>query len=198
MARYTGLDVDYVEQSNMRIDLYRFLKELLRKDHYAVGRLDGRFKGIETDAAGERFSADPSSSTAITGAFAALFNHYVRINLKYTNENVYAISGNVRPWSYPSGNSRTSYSDSIEVLSEAMTQNQSLQIFVANGYYDFATPYFATKYAIAHLGLNSEFKDRVTMAYYQAGHMMYIRAKSHQKLKKDLVEFYKKTIGDKD
>lgn len=193
VARYTGLDLDYVEQSNMRINLYRFLKELLREDHYAAGRLDGRFKGIETDAAGERFSADPSS-TAITGAFSALFNHYVRNDLKYTNENVYAISGSVRPWPYPNENSRTSYSDSIEVLSESMSQNQSLQIFVANGYYDFATPYFATKYAISHMGLNSEFKDRVTMAYYQAGHMMYIREKSHQKLKEDLVKFYKKTL----
>ncbi len=193
VARYTGLSVGYVEQSNMRINLYRFLKELMREDHYAAGRLDSRFKGLETDPAGERFSSDPSS-TAITGAFSALFNQYVRNELKYTNENVYAISGNVRPWPYPNENSRTSYSDSIEVLSEAMSQNQSLHIFVANGYYDFATPYFATKYAISHLGLNSEFKNRVTMAYYRAGHMMYIREKSHQKLKEDLVKFYEKVI----
>lgn len=191
VSRYTGLEIDYVEQSNMRIELSRFLKELLRTEHYAAGRLDGRFKHIETDAAAERYSADPSS-TATTGAFSALFNHYVRNDLKYTNESVYAISGNVRPWPYPNVGSRTSYSNSVEVLGEAMSQNQKLQIFVANGYYDFATPYFATKYAISHLGLNSEFKDRVTMAYYHAGHMMYIHEKSHQKLKEDLVEFYTK------
>lgn len=195
VARYTGLSLDYVEQSNMRLNLYRFLKELLREDHYAIGRIDGRFKGIETDAAGERFSADPSM-TATTGAFSALFNHYVRNDLKYTNENVYAISGSVRPWPYPNAGARTSYHDSIEVLSSAMTQNVGLQIFVANGYYDFATPYFATKWAISHLGLNSEFKDRVTMAYYQAGHMMYVREKSHKKLKDDLVKFYKKAVGN--
>ncbi|MCJ7580380.1 MAG: peptidase S10 [Candidatus Aminicenantes bacterium] len=195
VARYSGLSEDYVEQSNMRIELFRFLKELLRKEHYAIGRIDGRFKVIETDAAGERFADDPST-TATTGAFSALFNHYVRNDLKYTNENVYAISGSVRPWPYPGGNSRTSYSDSIEVLSGAMSQNQSLQIFVANGYYDFATPYFATKYAISHLGLNSEFKDRVTMAYYQAGHMMYIHEKSHQKLKEDLVKFYNRATKE--
>ncbi len=194
VARYTGLSLDYVEQSNMRINLYRFLKELLREDHYAIGRIDGRYKAIETDAAGERFAADPST-TATTGAFSALFNQYVRNDLKYTNENVYAISGSVRPWPYPNASSRTSYSDSIEVLNGAMIQNQALQIFVANGYYDFATPYFATKWAISHLGLNSEFKDRVTMAYYQAGHMMYVREKSHQKLKEDLVKFYKKAVA---
>ncbi len=193
VSRYTGLERDYVEQSNMRIELGRFLKELLRTEHYAAGRLDGRFKHIETDAAAERYSADPSS-TATTGAFSALFNQYIRHDLKYTNENVYAISGSVRPWPYPNGNSRTSYSNSIEVLSRAMSQNQDLEIFVANGYYDFATPYFATKYAISHLGLNSEFKDRVTMAYYQAGHMMYIHKKSHQKLKEDLVKFYEKAM----
>ena len=194
VARYTGLATDYVEQSNMRIELGRFLIELMREDHLSIGRLDSRFKVLETDAAAESYSFDYSNS-AITGAFSTLFNHYVRHDLNYKNENVYAISGQVRPWGYGSANARTAYSDSVEVLSEAMSQNQSLQIFVANGYYDFATPYFATKYAISHLGLNSEFKDRVTMSYYEAGHMMYIRKKSHQKLKQDLVEFYKKTIG---
>lgn len=194
VARYTGLSFDYVEQSNMRFELGRFLKELLRKDHYSIGRLDSRFKVLETDAAAESYAFDYSNS-AITGAFSALFNHYVRHDLDYKNNVVYAISGQVRPWSYGGGNARTSYSDSIEVLSEAMSQNQSLQIFVANGYYDFATPYFATKYAISHLGLNSEFKDRVTMSYYEAGHMMYIRKASHRKLKDDLVKFYQKTLG---
>lgn len=194
VARYTGLSTDYVEQSNMRFELGRFLIELMREDHLSIGRLDSRFKVLETDAAAESYSFDYSNA-ALTGAFSTLFNFYVRHDLNYKNENVYAISGQVRPWGYGSANARTAYSNSVEVLSEAMSQNQSLQIFVANGYYDFATPYFATKYAISHLGLNSEFKDRITMSYYQAGHMMYIRKASHRKLKEDLVKFYQKTIG---
>jgi carboxypeptidase C (cathepsin A) len=194
VSRYTGLAEDYIEQSNMRLELGRFLKELLREDHLSIGRLDSRFKVLETDAVAERYAFDYSSS-AITGAFSTLFNNYVRNELNYENEVVYAISGQVRPWSYGRESSRTSYSNSVEILSRALSENQTLQIFVANGYYDFATPFFATEYAVSHLGLNSEFKDRVTMSYYQAGHMMYIRKASHRKLKEDLMKFYKKALG---
>lgn len=197
IARFTGLTPDYIEQSNLRINLYRFLKELLRRERYVVGRLDSRFKGIDTDAAGERFAFDPSNA-AIYGSFSTLLNHYLRHDLQYKTETTYAISGRVRPWSYGESAPRTTYSNSIEVLRQAMSANKDLQIFVANGYYDFATPYFATEYAISHLGLNSEYKDRVFMRYYEAGHMMYIHKPSHAKLKKDLEEFYRlATYGQK-
>jgi len=189
LAYYTGLSPDYIKQSTLRVNLYRFVKELLRSEHKVIGRLDSRFTNIESDAAGEHFEFDPSSS-AITGAFAALFNHYVREELKYDDDRIYAVSGRVRPWSYGAGNARTQFSNSIEVLRRAMSENQHLRLFVANGYYDFATPYFATEYAVSHLGLNAEFTDRIDMQYYEAGHMMYIREKSHEKLKNDLKNFY--------
>ncbi len=189
VAKYTGLSPDYVEQSNMRINLYRFLKELLRKDHLTIGRIDSRFMGMDEDAAGERFEYDPSSA-ALTGAFSNLFNHYVRTELDYPDLGIYSISGQVWPWGYGNENTRTRFSNSAEVLRQAMSQNSLLKIFIANGYYDFATPYFATEYAVSHLGLNSEFKDRIFMKYYESGHMMYIREASHKKLKQDLVEFY--------
>jgi len=189
VAKYTGLSPDYVEQSNLRIELFRFLKELLREDHLTIGRLDSRFTGMDEDAAGERFEYDPSS-TAPTGAFSNLFNHYVRTELNYPDTSAYNISGQVWPWNFGNENSRTRFSNSAEILRQVMSQNPYLKIFIANGYYDFATPYFATEYAVSHLGLNSEFKDRIFMKYYESGHMMYIREASHQKLKQDLVEFY--------
>lgn len=189
ISMYTGLSPDYVNQCNLRINLYRFLKELLREDHYTIGRLDSRFRGKDADAAGEHFEYDPSS-TAITGAFSSLFNHYVRTELNYPDPSIYYISGQVRPWGYGNEYARTRFSNSTEVLRQSLSQNPHLNIFIANGYYDFATPYFATEYAVSHLGLNSEFKNRIAMKYYKAGHMMYIREASHQKLKKDLEEFF--------
>ena len=189
ISMYTGLSPEYVSQCNLRINLYRFLKELLREDRYTIGRLDSRFRGRDADAAGEHFEYDPSS-TAITGAFSSLFNHYVRTELNYPDPSIYYISGQVRPWGYGNENARTRFSNSTEILRQALSHNSHLNIFIANGYYDFATPYFATEYAVSHLGLNSELKKRITMKYYKAGHMMYIQKASHQTLKKDLEDFY--------
>lgn len=194
LSRYTGLSTEYIEQTNLRIMLYRFAKELLRDEHMTVGRLDGRFTGKDADAAGERYENDPSS-TAILGPFATAFKNYVRTELGYKSELPYAIYGNVHPWNWSTGRGRTPSLNLTDTLRRAMSDNQFLKVFVANGYYDGATPYFGTEYTFAHLGLNSEFKDRVRMGYYEAGHMMYIHKASHAKFKNDIAEFIRWASG---
>jgi carboxypeptidase C (cathepsin A) len=75
-----------------------------------------------------------------------------------------------------------------------MTQNPDLEVFVANGYYDLATPFFATEYTFSHLGLDPSLEGHVTLRYYEAGHMMYIHKPSLEKLRGDLVEFLGRAI----
>ncbi|MEE9443562.1 MAG: peptidase S10 [candidate division Zixibacteria bacterium] len=188
LARFTGLSEEYVRQTNMRIMIYRFVKELLRDEHRTVGRLDSRFKGIDSDAAGEGVDYDPSYDAVILGPYSTTFNDYVRRELKFESELSYEIlTGRVRPWSYKRYQNR--YVNTAERLRSAMTKNPYLKVFVANGYYDLATPYFATQYTFNHLGLDKSLRDNVTMGFYEAGHMMYIREASLAKLRGDLIEF---------
>ena len=70
-----------------------------------------------------------------------------------------------------------------------MTRNPYLKVFVGNGYYDLATPYFATEYTFNHLGLDKTLQDHISMGYYEAGHMMYLHKASLEKLKADLAAF---------
>ena len=207
LAAYTGLSREYVKQSNMRIRHDRFVKELLRTNLETVGRLDSRFKGRDEDAAGENYESDPASA-AIQGAFATMLNHYVRTELGYKEDLPYAIFGNVYPWNFMSspeepesfpGRGRGGFGgltvNVADVLRRAMSENPFLQVFCANGYYDGATPYFGTEYTFSQMGFNNEFRDRVHMGYYEAGHMMYVHRPSHLKLKADLVEFIKGASG---
>lgn len=203
MAAYTGLALEYVKQSNLRIRHDRFVKELLRENFQTVGRLDSRFKGRDADAAGENYEFDPSSA-AIQGSFSTMLNYYLREELKYVKDIPYAIYGNVYPWNFsqmlsdPSQMRRSSMGMGLnvaETLRRAMAENKNLQVFCCNGYYDGATPYFGTEYTFAQMGLNGEFKDRVKMGYYKAGHMMYIHKPSIIKWKKDLAAFIKEASG---
>jgi len=194
IARYTGLSPEFIENANLRISLGRFTKELLRDERHTIGRLDGRFKGFDRDAAGESNEYDPSDA-AISGPFPAALNSYLRTELKYKNDTPYAISGNVRPWSY--NNVQNQYLNTAETLRSSMAANQLLRVFVANGYYDGATPFFATEYTFSQTDLGGELKGRVKFGYYQAGHMMYIHKPSHAKLKADLAEFIKDAAGVK-
>lgn len=187
VARYTGLSREFVERANLRPEIFRFVKELLRDQRLTVGRLDSRFKGLDRDAAGEGFEFDPSYA-AIQGVYTAVLNDYVRRELGFQTDLPYEIlTGRVRPWSYSEFENQ--YINVAEDLRQAMTQNPALKVFVGNGYYDLATPFFATEYTFDHIGFDPGYERRVTMKYYEAGHMMYVRRVDREQLKRDVAEF---------
>lgn len=187
LARYTGLSADYVDRADLRIEIHRFTKELLRDERRTVGRLDTRFKGIDRDAVGEQHEYDPSL-TNIMGPYTATFNDYVRGELKFETDLPYEIlTPRVQPWSYAEYENQ--YVNVAETLRKAMTINPHLRVIIANGYYDLATPYFATEYTVSHLGLDPSLQKNIALTYYEAGHMMYIHLPSLARLKNDLAEF---------
>jgi carboxypeptidase C (cathepsin A) len=187
LARYSGLSETYIEQTNLRINIHRFVKELLRDERRTIGRFDARFKGIDRDAAGEHHEYDPSYAI-ILGAYTAMLNDYVRSELHFKSDSPYEIlTGNVHPWDY--SKFQNQYVNVAETLRGAMTENPFLKVFVGNGYYDLATPFFATEYTFDHLELDPSLQDHVTMGYYEAGHMMYLHQPSLAKLKADLASF---------
>jgi carboxypeptidase C (cathepsin A) len=193
VARFTGLSERFVEQTNLRISQPRFCKELLRDAGATAGRLDSRFRGMDFDNAGESTDFDPSMA-AIDGPYSTAINHYVRADLEFETDLPYEVlTGRVRPWNYD--NVQNEYLNVAETLRLAMTQNPHLKVFVANGYYDLATPYFATKYTFNHMNLDPSLRSHVSMGYYEAGHMMYIHAPSRRQLKTDLAAFIRGASG---
>lgn len=187
LARYTGLSPEYVAATNLRINIYRFVKELLRDERRTVGRLDSRYSGIDRNAAGETAEYDPSYAI-IQGAYTAMFNDHIRRELKFESDLPYEVlSSRVFPWKYEEN--QNSYVNTGETLRKAMSMNSYLRVFVANGYYDLATPYLATNYTFNHLELDDSLRKNITMTYYEAGHMMYIHDPSLAQLKKDLDDF---------
>jgi carboxypeptidase C (cathepsin A) len=193
LSRYTGLSKDYILRSNLRVPIFHFTKELMRSERKTVGRLDSRFTGIDRDAAGENFESDPSLA-AITGPYTATLNDYVRSELKYESELPYEIlTDRVGPWNFGSEN-QNRYLNVAEFLRQAINQNPSLKVHVANGFYDLATPYFATRYTFDHLGLEPNLQNNISMSYYEAGHMMYIHKPSLVQLKENLSNFLKSVL----
>ena len=186
LNRYTGLDKKFIDNSDLRIEIQRFDKELLRDEKRTVGRLDGRFKGIDALAVSETPDFDPSLA-AIRPPYTATFNNYVRGELGFKSDLEYFIlGGGIGRWDFGSDNS---YADVSEALRSAFAKNPYMRLFVASGYYDLATPYFATQYTLRHMGLDPSLQGNVTATYYEAGHMMYIDARSLAQLKRDAASF---------
>ena len=187
LSRYTGLKKTFLDQSDLRVEIQRFCKELLRDRKRTVGRLDSRFEGIDPTAAGETPDYDPSMA-AIRPPYTATFNDFVRRTLGYKSDLTYYILGGGigTPWDWGSSNG---FADVSESLRAAFAKNPAMRLFVASGYYDLATPYFATDYTLAHLGLDPSQRARVVTSEYEAGHMMYIRGRELMQLKTDVAKF---------
>ena len=186
LSRYTGLSQRFILGADLRVNIMSFCKELLRDDKRAVGRLDSRFIGIMASAEGTSFDFDPSMN-AIVPPYTAVYNQYVREQLGYeTDLNYEILSFKVNEnWKYQGGQ----FPDTSEGLRAAFAKNPYMQVLVAQGYYDLATPFQAAYYSLAHMGLDSSLRDNVTIAEYEAGHMMYLHEPSLAQLKADAAAF---------
>jgi carboxypeptidase C (cathepsin A) len=187
---FTGLSAQYLKQSHYRIEAFRFMKELVRDKGQVIGRFDSRYLGRDKDDAGSWPQADPSSY-GITGAFTAAQQHYLYQDLAIRRDEPYRIFSDEAwaNWNWTSGQEewfRASPVNVVERLGKGLRQNPGLQIFVANGYYDLATPFFATELALTRHRLDA---NRIKMHYYEAGHMMYTHQPSFERLAKDLKAF---------
>jgi carboxypeptidase C (cathepsin A) len=194
ISRFTGLSEDYLIKANLRVNLPQFMEELQRNRGLTTGRLDARFSGFTYDLLGEFANSDPQSD-AITGAYTAAFNSYVRDELKFGQDKKYRTgsdeAGNNWEWKHKVGeNYGFPGSPNVEGdLIQAMLTNPHLQVEVENGLYDLATPFFATEYTMEHLGLPEKLQKNIHLQYYDAGHMMYLHDEDLAKLKANIGAF---------
>lgn len=193
LARFTGLSKTFCLQSDLRIGISNFTKELRRSEGRTVGRLDSRFQGIDRLDIGANPEYDPSMS-AIDGTYTAALNDYMRRTLGYKNDLPYEIlTGRVYPWSYAQNENQ--YANVAETLRSAMSQNPSLRVMVASGYYDLATPFFAAEHTVSHMQLDPSLRPHIETHYYEAGHMMYIRHVDLEKFTRDVRGFYERALA---
>jgi carboxypeptidase C (cathepsin A) len=190
LARYTGISKEFIERTDLRILDQHFFKELLRDRGRTIGRLDSRFTGVDRSGVTATIEYDPLL-TNVLGPYTAAFYDYIRTELKFESDIPYEILSEKvsRNWTYSEFENR--YVNVAETLRQAMSYNHYLKVFVANGYYDLGTPYFATEYTFNHLGLDESLRGNISMGYYDAGHMMYIHTPSLKAMKKDLTKFMK-------
>jgi len=185
LSDYIGLSEQFIDRANLRISLQRFQRELRRDEGLSVGRLDSRFTGLEVDGVGEGPETDPSFY-GIDASFTASMLDYFTRTLGVDISDYYSTIGGVRGWNWNTGSSgNNNYINVGPWISRAMRQNSDLEVLVAQGYYDLATPFFAAELMFNQPGF---VQDRVTFTYYEAGHMMYIHEPSLETFTQDVRE----------
>jgi carboxypeptidase C (cathepsin A) len=195
MSAYTGLSEAFLKRANLRVDLQRFRKELLRDQKKTIGRYDSRFTAFDADSAGEGPEFD-ASDVQVSGPFNAALHDYLERDLGYVTDLTYRPSGQGinQAWDWkhkaPGSQRASQVADTALDLSAAMRENPKLKLYSLNGLYDMATPFFGTEYDINHMNLDPSLKGNVRFAYYPSGHMVYLNPDALKAMKADVAKFY--------
>lgn len=191
LSHFTGLSEDYLLKADLRVVLPQFTAELQRTRGLVTGRLDSRFSGPAPDPLSEFGQSDPQSD-AVSPAFVATFNSYVRNDLKYVQDRLYDplnIQAN-QAWDWKHqgfGGFGFPGAPNVEPdLVQAMLTNPHLHVEIESGLYDLATPFFGSEYTIDHLGLPDKLQGNIHLKLYDAGHMMYLHDADLAKLKNNI------------
>ncbi len=186
---FTGLDIDYLLRSNLRVGARRFVKELLRDRGQTLAIHDTRFQGTDPDEAGEGVAWDPFL-TAISGPFVTAINSYLTDELAVDVGKPYEVFAERAGGAWKrGGNDRFVFSGSLYTtpyLAEAAATNKDFRIFVASGYHDLTTTFMGVEHTFDHSGID---KDRITLKNYYGGHMMYLFEPSLEELSQDIRAF---------
>src|SRR6184192_1890911 len=193
VSYFTGLSEDYLMKADLRVALSQFRAELQRKEGLTTGRIDARFTGYTYDLLEENAQGDPEGP-AVGGAFTALINAYNHDELKFGKDKVYHNSANAfASWNWTRREQRRfGFPGAPNVdqdLAQAMITNPKLLVQVENGYYDLATPFFATEHTMEHLGLPEALQKNIKLDYYNAGHMMYLHDEDRVNLHNQISSF---------
>ena len=197
LSAYTGLSVHYILQADLRIDLARFRKELLRDQDKTIGRLDARFTGEDVDTAGEDPEYDPAD-TSLSGPYIGALNSYLFGTLGYKTKLTYrpnyyvAIGGSHWDQKHKAPGQRQgpmALADTALDLSQAMRQNPNLKVMSLNGYYDMATPFFGAEFDLKHMQIAPELRKNLSFHYYESGHMVYVNPDVRPQFRSDIDAF---------
>jgi carboxypeptidase C (cathepsin A) len=195
---YTGLPVDYIERANLRVNGGEFEKTLLGAD-ITTGRLDTRFAGPTIDPLSKEADYDPQSA-AISSAYVSAFNDYVRTTLKFGQKGIYKATSDVgNHWDNshqpPGASAKLPLVNVMPDLAAVMKHNPNLKVQLNGGYYDLATPYFAAKYELRQLPIQSTLSGNIEMHFYTSGHMVYAHEPDLKALHTHVAAFIERTRG---
>ncbi len=185
LSNYTGLTQDFILNSNLRISADIFRVQLLAAQNLTLSYYDGRMSAVLATPA----TQDPTD--AFNAIFANIESAYFPSTLGIVTDLPYQ-ENNYPAWpGAPVDQIDGGYLRVLSDLTTLLQEDASLQIFMANGYYDFVCPPGEVHYMVNHLP--ADVASRITLASYPGGHPVYFGADARASFVKDIAPLFSAT-----
>jgi carboxypeptidase C (cathepsin A) len=192
LAHFTGVSADLWLKHDLRIGVDPFAVMVLDPDKpQYVGHYDTRVVGTMTSPhAPYDVDTDPSLDNGLDAAITP----YLRDDLQWKSDALYAGPFGGRwptplfqrgDWTSVMWDRSVGAVDRAKSLAEALRHYPDLHIVIANGYYDFSTPFSVSEYSISHLQLAPSERSRIRLIRYAGGHAAYMDPKVREQMFED-------------
>ena len=184
MSRFIGIPQDELIHRRLRLLEYQFHDLLLKDRNLITGRYDGRATAPNPGGLHYYYGRgeDPSYTITQESYQSALMDYFFTVlklstNNRYLNLNEEVITGwqfNFDPY-----NGMLGFPGTVNQLAENMRRWPFLQVFLAMGRYDTATPPESALAALSRLEVPRErLKTNIETHIYEGGHMMYTNSEA--------------------
>lgn len=185
LQELTGLAAEQFLKKHLRVSKNQFRALLLADQGLVLGANDGRYVA-KADPSGRL----PDASGRVYPSVFKAFNQYTRGFLGVSADYSYLVAspteGYAPGWSYGGADSPFSDWPFMASINKAMVAYPHLRILVGTAYHDTLTTTGAAEYAVAQSGWP---RERVSIHYYQGGHMSYTIEASLKKMTQDMRSF---------
>ncbi|SFN34516.1 Carboxypeptidase C (cathepsin A) [Bradyrhizobium sp. Rc3b] len=183
VAALTGIDQAVSRRLAGRFDVGEFRREFDRKNGKVTGRYDASVRGFDPypDSSSSRFG-DPSGDALQAPLTSAAVDVLTR-KLNWRPDGSYEVlNGAVEGhWDFGRG---INPPQSVSELRQILATDAKLNVLVAHGLFDLATPYFGTKRVLDQMPAFAT--QRVKFAVYPGGHMFYSQGGSRQAFRSEV------------
>ncbi|WP_128933044.1 S10 family peptidase [Bradyrhizobium zhanjiangense] len=183
VAELTGIDQAVSRRLAGRFDVGEFRREFDRRNGKVTGRYDGSVRGFDPypDSGSSRFG-DPSGDALQAPLTSAAVDVLTR-KLNWRPDGSYEVlNGSVEGhWDFGRG---LNPPQSVSELRQILATDAKLNVLVAHGLFDLATPYFGSKRVLDQLP--AFVTQRVKFVVYPGGHMFYSRDGSRQAMRSEV------------
>lgn len=183
VAELTGIDQAVSRRLAGRFDVGEFRREFDRKNGKVTGRYDASVRGFDPypDSSSSRFG-DPSGDALQAPLTSAAVDVLSR-KLNWRPDGSYEVlNGAVEGhWDFGRG---INPPQSVSELRQILATDAKLNVLVAHGLFDLATPYFGSKRVLDQLP--AFVTQRVKFVVYPGGHMFYSQGGSRQAFRSEV------------